>query len=431
MEASSKWNQDVDGMTRIKVFWENPSWDNSIQREWVKQAVEETWCKYSNIEFVGWEKYDNSGKGIRIYIDDYSHPHTWGLGNQLDGRYQGMVLSFNFLGEFTCNYSREFCIKAIAVHEFGHALGIAHEQERADCGCDKYPQKFGGGGFYVTPCDLYSVMNYCNPKWNNGGKLSEYDKKGIQAVYGTRKKILDMNKNTGLSSAVDVLGDNQIWETLYLTIGNQQFIYNVNATNREEIKTFKFGNSGLFNYNISSSSLHTNGKLYRGYGSGSIYIDATKSYKIEVFAKNQNHPNFEIYITAIDVTSKRQVVKKDNPLEKLPEWKPQTNTNVFFRNGQKPVSLLLINNIPDEKFYVYSDGVIMVYNKINNTLFQCCQKYAPSYKNWNGKVWAWSFSRPIGNNRQENYVVSTTGEVWCMSTDGLFRQYGIVTYVDF
>ncbi len=108
-----------------------------------------------------------------------------------------------------------------------------------------------------------------------------------------------------------------------------------------------------------------------------------------------------------------------------------SNKQVFLRNGQKPIGLLLITNISNEKFYIYSDGTIMVNNITNNTFFECGQKQAPNYKNWNGRIWAWSFYRNIGNNLQETYTVSTTGEVWAMGTNGIFSQFGYVTYPDF
>lgn len=184
MKKNSKWASGSFGKTKIYVSWENPSTSNYTERQWVKEAVEATWETYANIDFIGWGKSTQNSRGIRIIIDDYGHPHTKGLGNRLDGKRNGMLLNFNFLGPFKCyGHTREECIKFIAVHEFGHALGLAHEQNRLDCLCEEAPQG-GDGDFYVTPCDLNSVMNYCNPKWSNYGKLSHYDKVGIQKIYG-------------------------------------------------------------------------------------------------------------------------------------------------------------------------------------------------------------------------------------------------------
>ena len=50
-----------------------------------------------------------------------------------------------------CRQKREECIRNLAVQEFGHAL-----------------------------FDLQSVMNYCNPRWVGGGKLSTNDITGLQ-----------------------------------------------------------------------------------------------------------------------------------------------------------------------------------------------------------------------------------------------------------
>ena len=51
MEASSKWKQSFDGITKIKVHWENPSPNNYQERGWVEDAIKETWEKYANVDF--------------------------------------------------------------------------------------------------------------------------------------------------------------------------------------------------------------------------------------------------------------------------------------------------------------------------------------------------------------------------------------------
>jgi hypothetical protein len=57
--------------------------------------------------------------------------HTEGLGTDLAGRQDGAALNATFNDRSaSCRGRRQHCIEAIAVHDFGHAPGSAHEQNR-------------------------------------------------------------------------------------------------------------------------------------------------------------------------------------------------------------------------------------------------------------------------------------------------------------
>lgn len=210
----------------IPVCWENPG-DDEVQRGWVQDQITKTWDAVASLSFTGWQECAATSSGIRIQISDEG-PHTKGLGDRISGKPSGMVLNFTFTAwSPACQGKEELCIRSIATHEFGHALGFAHEQNRKDKPGNCSAERGGGDGdLVVGKWDLGSVMNYCNPKYNGNGSLSQSDIDGVRLAYDTGLDGLIVNQlddkclgvaGAGKTDGAPVIarpcqgGDNQRW----------------------------------------------------------------------------------------------------------------------------------------------------------------------------------------------------------------------------
>lgn len=189
------WNQQT-----ISVCWEPEGYlpQHESYRQLVQEAVVNSWedalfiDEDNYIQFVGWHMCtDQDTNSVRIQVGDFADdgPHTKALGNKLAGLKDGMLLNFEMLNwndQCLEKLGLANCIYSIAVHEFGHALGLSHEHNRPDSDREHCPavyQQGPEGDTHIREYDENSVMNYCAETYNNNGILSENDFYAIRKIY--------------------------------------------------------------------------------------------------------------------------------------------------------------------------------------------------------------------------------------------------------
>jgi hypothetical protein len=181
----------------VEVCWENATAETKVARLVAEEAVEQSWPRFAHLNFTGWsETCSPSRKGVHILIvDEASAPRSL-IGNRLDGRRSGVRLNLTFQhwGGTYCAQHVQSCIRTIAIHEFGHVLGLIHESLRQDApkwckdsaavqqDLDSDP---GDGVDELTPYDPESIMNYCNRIYGRQQTLSDLDKRVARIMYPT------------------------------------------------------------------------------------------------------------------------------------------------------------------------------------------------------------------------------------------------------
>lgn len=206
----------------IPVCFENPTPGNLVGRQMVAYVVKNSWEKVANINFdFKSAACATTNQGIMVMITDSlsmvcdgppagkGRPYTCTRTENGTAAYARMYLNFTFntfkgpmspVAPDTALRRKQInrMIFHTAIHEFGHALGFKHEDDRV-AGKDKADALLcmdddgeqGDRGMPVSYYDIHSVMHYkCNHvvNWPNGPPvtLSCGDMSTVRWMYGDR-----------------------------------------------------------------------------------------------------------------------------------------------------------------------------------------------------------------------------------------------------
>jgi hypothetical protein len=134
----------------VNVCWEPSSFNNSAfnnVRTWVEDGIRSSWVRYSRLNLAnlagasGWGICSPGQASIHVNVLHSNDPTKCGGVSQVGTNGNGVTNGTNVpdcdpasacgLGAAS---SQEVCVKRVSMHEFGHAIGFWHEEQRDPSG---------------------------------------------------------------------------------------------------------------------------------------------------------------------------------------------------------------------------------------------------------------------------------------------------------